>query len=415
MIKTPVRGMRDISVKEMVLRDYLMRIIEQAAGAAGYMKTETPAVEHLENLTSKVGGENEALIFKILKRGESLKKAAESGDELTDSALRYDLTVPLVRYFSDNNADLPTPFKALQIGSVWRADAPQKGRYRQFTQCDMDILGDSSVLAEIDAVSTALRVLERISQEAKLSGLTLRLNDRRILLAAAKYAGFAEKDYETVLITLDKMDKIGVAGVKAELQKLDLSDIAIDKFLALFDDKNTTIGDFCARLGELAPEGLVVEGLQAIEAAINVTNPKVKVVFDPTLVRGMGYYTGPIFECSLDGLGSSVGGGGRYDKMVGKFTGSNDVPACGFSIGFERVIVVLTDAGFEPPKPSSAKAILVGKKVSPAQYVDIVKRAEELRQNGGIVSVLPMARNLGRQIDLLEQNGFTEFEKIYGD
>lgn len=415
MIKTPVRGMRDISVTEMLLREYVLRIIEEVASAAGYQKIETPAIEHLENLTSKVGGENEALIFKILKRGEPLKKAIETGNELTDSALRYDLTVPLVRYYSANNANLPVPFKALQIGSVWRADAPQKGRFRQFTQCDMDVLGDNSILAEIDSVSTALRVLERISREAGLSGLTLRLNDRRILLAAAKYAGFAEADYDTVLIALDKLDKIGLSGVKAELQKLGLLDTAIDKFLALFETEDVSINDFCANLTDFAPEASVVEGLQAIASTLGTTNQKAKVAFDPTLVRGMGYYTGPIFECSLDGLNSSVAGGGRYDKMIGKFTGGNDISACGFSIGFERIVTILTDVGFVPPKLTKAKAILVGRKVSPTEYGEIVKRAQELRQAGATVSVLPMAKNLGRQIDLLEQNGFTEFEKIYGD
>lgn len=415
MIKNPVRGMRDISVGEMLLREYVLKIINEVALAAGYFKIETPAIDHLENLTSKEGGENEALIFKILKRGESLKKATETGDSLTDSALRYDLTVPLARYYSANSANLPSPFKSLQIGSVWRADAPQKGRFRQFTQCDMDILGDGSILAEIDIIVTVLTILSRVAEAAKVSGLTLRINDRRILLAAAAYAGFDSTDHESVLIALDKVDKIGLSGVQTELQNRGLPTEPTAKFLALFEDTAPSPSDFCAKLGEFVPDDIVIQNLQTIMSAVSAVSPAVKIIFDSSLVRGMGYYTGPIFECSLDGLDSSVAGGGRYDKMIGKFSGGNEVPACGFSIGFERIVTILTDAGFVPPKVSNAKAILVGRKVSSAEYGAIVKRAETLRQAGATVSVLPMAKNLGRQIELLEQSGFSEFEKIYGD
>jgi histidyl-tRNA synthetase len=418
MIKTPVRGMRDISASDMMVREYLLRIIEETAFSAGYQKIETPAIEHLDNLSSKDGGENETLIFKILKRGRSLTKALEASTELADSALRYDLTVPLARYFAANAGNIPTPFKALQVGPVWRADAPQRGRFRQFLQCDMDILGDSSILAEIDTITTTVKILSRICKEAKITGLTVHLNDRRILLAAAKYAGFDESDYGSVLIALDKNDKIGLDGVRAELAKCDFTDKAIAKFIALFEkaEKGLSTAEFCDLLDGDSPDQSVVDDLEMIVSAVNLYGiDNAKIIFDPTLVRGMGYYTGPIFECSADGLGSSVAGGGRYDKMIGKFSGGVDVSACGFSIGFERIVTILSDAGFVPPKASDVVAFLVGRKVSPAKYGEIVARAEKLRQTGKTVSVLPMAKNIGRQIELLEKSGYSEFEKIYGD
>ena len=305
MIKSPVKGMRDILPSDMMVREYVLGIIEQVAGRAGYQKIETPAMEHLENLQSKDGGENEKLIFKVMKRGEALERAMRDNEEISDIALRYDLTVPLARYMAANGNELAMPFKALQIGPVWRADAPQKGRFRQFMQCDMDIIGDGSVLAEIDILRTALAILERICSEAGIAGLTVRVND----------------------------------GVKAELIERGCEASAVDKLLALFDD-SIGVREFGERVGV---DNEVISNLEAIMGAIE----GVKVIFDPTLVRGMGYYTGPIFECSAEGLGSSIAGGGRYDKMIGKFSGQ-DVPACGFSIGFERLVTILQDKGFVP-------------------------------------------------------------------
>ena len=410
MIKTPVRGMRDIMPKNLRLREYLLGIIEQTAKNAGYQKIETPAMEQLENMSSKIGGENESLIFKVLKRGRELEKAKAENDELCDSALRYDLTVPLARYYAMNGEMLPKPFKSLQIGPVWRADAPQKGRYRQFLQCDMDILGDDSVLAEIDAIDTVMKILARICEEAKVSGLNLRINDRRILLAAATFAGFGEDEVGAALITLDKQDKIGWDGVRNELLGRGFAAEKVDKFVSLFQSGAQTPEEFCAQLGEAQPDAKVLDNLKLITQAMAGK----RVSFDPSLVRGMGYYTGAIFECSADGLDSSIAGGGRYDKMIGKFSGQ-DVPACGFSIGFERLVAILEDLGFEPPLPQTACAILVSDKVSATKYAEILAQAEQKRQDGKIVSVLPMMRNLGRQIALLEANGYSEFEKIYGD
>lgn len=402
MIKSPVKGMRDILPSDMMVREYVLGIIEQVAGRAGYQKIETPAMEHLENLQSKDGGENEKLIFKVMKRGEALERAMRDNEEISDIALRYDLTVPLVRYMAANGNELAMPFKALQIGPVWRADAPQKGRFRQFMQCDMDIIGDGSVLAEIDILRTALAILERICSEAGIAGLTVRVNDRRILAAAAEYAGF--DNYESVLISLDKLDKIGADGVKAELIERGCETPAVEKLLSLFEG-GLGVREFGERVGV---DNEVISNLEAIMGAIE----GVKVIFDPTLVRGMGYYTGPIFECSAEGLGSSIAGGGRYDKMIGKFSGQ-DVPACGFSIGFERLVTILQDKGFVPTDKGVKKAILVSKKVSSEKYREIMARAEEMRGSGETVSVMMMARNLGRQIELLERSGYGEFEKVY--
>ena len=402
MIKSPVKGMRDILPSDMMVREYVLGIIEQVAGRAGYQKIETPAMEHLENLQSKDGGENEKLIFKVMKRGEALERAMRDNEEISDIALRYDLTVPLARYMAANGNELAMPFKALQIGPVWRADAPQKGRFRQFMQCDMDIIGDGSVLAEIDILRTALAILEWICSEAGIAGLTVRVNDRRILAAAAEYAGF--DNYESVLISLDKLDKIGADGVKAELIERGCETPAVEKLLSLFEG-GLGVREFGERVGV---DNEAISNLEAIMGAIE----GVKVVFDPTLVRGMGYYTGPIFECSAEGLGSSIAGGGRYDKMIGKFSGQ-DVPACGFSIGFERLVTILQDKGFVPTDKGVKKAILVSKKVSSEKYREIMARAEEMRGSGETVSVMMMARNLGRQIELLERSGYGEFEKVY--
>ncbi|MBQ9020216.1 ATP phosphoribosyltransferase regulatory subunit, partial [Candidatus Saccharibacteria bacterium] len=311
MKKQPVRGMRDMLPRDVALRQYLLKIIERRAGEAGYEKIETPVMEHLENLTSKDGGENETLIFKVMKRGQELERAKASGDELSDSALRYDLTVPLSRYYAANVAELSAPFKSLQIGSVWRADAPQKGRYRQFVQCDMDILGDASILAEIDTIDTVMGILGEVCEKAGITGLTIHLNDRRILQAAAKYAGFNEEEYGSVLIALDKNDKIGFEGVRKELEKRGFEAGAIDRFMQLFDgfEEGIDMREFCAEFDSEILGKRTLDDLESIMAAIPEGK---KAVFDPSLVRGMGYYTGPIFECTADGLDSSIAGGGRY-------------------------------------------------------------------------------------------------------
>lgn len=418
MKKIPVRGMRDILPADMVLRQYLLDIVERVATGAGYQKIETPAIEHLENLSSNDGGENETLIFKILKRGRSLEKAIDAEEALTDSALRYDLTVPLSRYISANAGNISMPLKTLQIGPVWRADAPQKGRFRQFLQCDMDVIGVSTVLAEMDIIKTTVEILSDICSSSGVSGLTVHLNDRRILLAAASYAGFSEEESGGVLISLDKNDKIGLEGVKRELLDHGFRVEQVEKFITLFEraSDGISIFDFCRQLGDGAVESSILEDLDAIMALEDsFRGNNARVIFNPTLVRGMGYYTGPIFECTVDGFSSSVAGGGRYDKMIGKFSGNANIPACGFSIGFERIVTILGDVGFAPPNTRERVAILVERKVSTDKYAQIFRDADALRTSGALVSVLPMAKNTRHQVELLEKSGYTRFEKIYAN
>ena len=330
--KKPVTGMKDILPREMEIRSYVMNLIRETYATFGFSSIETPCVEHIENLCSKQGGENEKLIFKILKRGEKLRleEAAGEGD-LVDSGLRYDLTVPLSRFYSNNANDLPSPFKALQMGNVWRADRPQRGRFRQFMQCDIDILGDPTSMAEIELVLATTTLLSKLD----FRKFTIRINDRRILKAMARYSGFPEDQFETVFIILDKMDKIGLDGVREELLKEGFSQESVASYLELFEKiSGDTTG--VAALGEILGDALengVADGLRTIMSTVDaVKTADFRMLFDPTLVRGMSYYTGPIFEIAMDEFGGSVGGGGRYDEMIGKFTG-NDTCACGFSSG----------------------------------------------------------------------------------
>ena len=330
--KKPVNGMKDILPAEMEIRDYVTNVIKDTYRSFGFTPIETPCMENIANLSNKQGGENEKLIFKVMKRGEKLdlENAKEEAD-IVDFGMRYDLTVPLSRFYSNNANNLPSPFKALQMGSVWRADRPQRGRYRQFTQCDIDILGEPSNLAEIELITATTTTIGRLG----FKNFEIRINERRILKAMAAYSGFAEGDYDSVFITLDKMDKIGVEGVSEELAKNGYPQESIDKYLNLFallqDKKDVAEGVELLKntLGEYLDEE-VVTNMTEIATAVNATKgAEFNLVFDPTLVRGMSYYTGTIFEIAMPELGAACGGGGRYDKMIGKFTG-NDVPACGF-------------------------------------------------------------------------------------
>ncbi len=412
LIKKPMTGMKDILPKEMQIRDYLISIIKDTYSKFGFTSIETPAVENIQNLSSKQGGENEKLIFKIMKRGEKLNlETATSEADLVDGGLRYDLTVPLVRFYSNNMSELPSPFKALQIGSVWRADRPQKGRFRQFYQCDIDILGEPGNLAEIELILATTTTLGRIG----FKNFKIKINDRRILKAMASYSGFAEEEYDNVFIILDKMDKIGIEGVKAELIEAGYPVEAVEKYVALFDGIYSadngltyladTITDY------LAEE--VREGLQEIIDSVNGTKTcEFDIVFDPTLVRGMSYYTGTIFEIEVPEFGSSVGGGGRYDKMVGKFTGQ-DTPACGFSIGFERIITILMDNNFEIPNNTNNVAFLIEKGIQSDVLCNIIQEAQKLRHNGYKVLVVRMNKNKKFQKDNLISQGYTEFKEFY--
>lgn len=412
LIKKSVTGMKDILPEEMFIRDYLINIIKKTYGSFGFTSIETPAMEHIENLLSKQGGDNEKLIFKILKRGEKLKlENIKDENDLVDAGLRYDLTLPLARYYSNNQANLPNPFKALQIGNVYRADRPQKGRFRQFTQCDIDILGEASNLAEIELILATTKALSEI---AKGKHFTVRINDRRILMAMALYAGYDEDNIGNVFIILDKMDKIGMDGVKKELTELD-GEEKCSKYLNLFEglkDNTEAVLSLKDKLKGFIEDGVLDSLCEIMDTVLEVNTNDFSLVFDPTLVRGMGYYTGTIFEVSMEGFSGSVAGGGRYDKMIGRFTG-NDTPACGFSIGFERIITILLDAGFKIPDESRKIAFLYEKNIDGNVLKNILKEAASLREAGNIVLVSKMNKNKKFQKEGLEKQGYTEFKEFY--
>lgn len=410
--KKPATGMRDILPEEMKIRDYVISVIKDTYGKFGFSSIETPCVENIANLTSKQGGDNEKLIFKILKRGEKLNVAdALTEEEVVDGGLRYDLTVPLVRYYSSHAAQLPVPFKALQMGNVWRADRPQRGRYRQLMQCDIDILGEPSNLAEIELILATTTTLGRLG----FKGFEVRINDRRILKAMAAYSGFREEDYDKVFIILDKMDKIGLEGVETELLEDGYAADCVKRYLELYRDLEQAedgVGYLAGTLKEVL-ETSVTEGLQEIMDSVSVTKTAdFKMVFDPTLVRGMSYYTGTIFEVAIPGFGGSCGGGGRYDRMVGKFTG-NDVPACGFSIGFERIILLLMESGFKVPESPAKVAYLIEKGVGGQALCDVIAKAQADREKGAQVLVVRMNKNKKFQKEQLTAEGYEEFVEVY--
>ena len=410
--KKPVNGMKDILPGEMQIRDYVMGVIKETYGKFGFTPMETPCMENIENLSSKQGGENEKLIFKVLKRGAQLNlETARTEEDVVDFGMRYDLTVPLVRYYANHANELPSPFKALQMGNVWRADRPQKGRYRQFMQCDIDILGEESNLAEIELILATTTTLGKLG----FQNFEIRINDRRILKAMAAYSGFDEADYDNVFITLDKMDKIGLEGVERELIEAGYDSGNIEKYLALFKEMNAS-GDTLAFIEEKMTGFLdeaVKAGFREIIESVNATKGDYfKLVFDPTLVRGMSYYTGTIFEIAMPEFGGSCGGGGRYDKMVGRFTGK-DVPACGFSIGFERIILILMESGFKVPNQSRKVAYLIEKGVSGEALCSIIAEAQQERQDGAQVLVARMNKNKKFQKEQLSAEGYEEFRQFY--
>ena len=413
--KKPVNGMKDILPKEMEIRDYVTGVIKDTYRSFGFTPIETPCMENIANLSNKQGGENEKLIFKVLKRGEKLKLAeATEEKDVVDYGMRYDLTVPLCRFYSNNANDLPSPFKALQIGNVWRADRPQRGRYRQFTQCDIDILGEPTNLAEIELILATTTTLGRLG----FKNFEIRINERRILKAMAAWSGFAEEDYDSIFITLDKMDKIGLDGVAKELAEEGYAQDKIDQYLGLFemlaDKKDVAEGVSCLSetLGE-ALDPAVAESMKEIAAAVNAAKEAdFALVFDPTLVRGMSYYTGTIFEIAIPEFGGSCGGGGRYDEMIGKFTGQN-VPACGFSIGFERIILLLMEHRFEIPQRPKRVAYLIEKKYPAEKLVNVMAQAKEARTNGQQVLVVRMNKNKKFQKEQLAKEGYEEFVEFF--
>lgn len=410
--KKPVTGMKDILPEEMQIRDYVMGVIKETYGKFGFTSIETPCVENIENLSNKQGGENEKLIFKILKRGEKLNlETAETERDLVDGGLRYDLTVPLVRFYSNHANELPAPFKALQMGNVWRADRPQRGRYRQFMQCDIDILGEPSNLAEIELILATTTTLGKLG----FKNFQIRINERRILKAMAAYSGFPEESYDSVFITLDKMDKIGLDGVEAELLENGFARESVEKYLTLFkgmEQEENGLSYLAEKLGDFLEEEVKVSLQEIMESVGATKSSDFELVFDPTLVRGMSYYTGTIFEIAMPEFGGSCGGGGRYDKMVGKFTG-NDVPACGFSIGFERIILLLMESGFQVPSQPEKVAYLIEKGLPGEELCKVIAQAQEERKTGKQILVVRMNKNKKFQKEQLTKEGYAQFKEFY--
>lgn len=412
--KKPVTGMKDMLPAEMEIRDYLIGLIKETYKTFGFTSMETPCVEHIENLCSKQGGDNEKLIFKIMKRGEKLKiSEAKEENDLADGGLRYDLTVPLARYYANHANELPSPFKALQIGNVWRADRPQRGRFRQFMQCDIDILGEGSVLAEIELILATTAMLGKLN----FKNFTVCINDRNILKAMAAYSGFKEEDYDEVFIILDKMDKIGAEGVAGELEEMGYTRENVDTYLKLFDEVETDLSGvrhLKERLGDFLSSE-TAEGMEMIMSSVEAAKEcDFKLKFDPTLVRGQSYYTGTIFEVTMDDFGGSVAGGGRYDKMIGKFTGQ-DTPACGFSIGFERIVMMLLENGYEVPGVRQKKAYLLEKKLPTEGMLKVLELAKKDRESGKQVLIVNMKKNKKFQKEQLTEEGYQEIIDCYAD
>ena len=412
--KKPVTGMKDMLPREMEIRDYVIQLIKDTYKTYGFVSMETPCVEHIENLCSKQGGDNEKLIFKILKRGEKLRlESAKEENDLVDGGLRYDLTVPLARYYSNHVNELPSPFKALQIGNVWRADRPQRGRFRQFMQCDIDILGEASNLAEIELILATTAMLGKLD----FKNFTVCINDRGILKAMAAYSGFKEEDYDEVFIILDKMDKIGAQGVADELLEMGYDREKAESYLKLFEEASPDVEGIRflkEKLGDFLPDE-TAEGMEMIISSVEAAKEcEFMISFDPTLVRGQSYYTGTIFEVRMDDFGGSVAGGGRYDRMIGRFPGQ-DTPACGLSIGFERIVMLLVENGYEVPRKGVRKAYLLEKKMTKEGILKVLALAKADREAGCQALVVNMKKNKKFQKEQLAKEGYEEIIDCYGD
>lgn len=403
MKATPVKGTRDYLPKETEIRDFLQNIIMETYSSAGFQRITTPIIEDSVNLDKSEGGENLNLIFKILKRGKKLESAL-AGDhptekELADMGLRYDLTLPLSRYYANNRNELLSPFKVIQMDRVYRAERPQKGRLREFMQCDIDIIGNESRDAEIELILTTTKALNRVG----LTDYKVKINDRRILSDIFAYAGFAKEDNEKLAIIFDKQDKIGIDGVKAELEENGFDQTGIDKFIALFADGSLTLES----VANVCDASYVTELQRIIDAVTKVSKGAIPVEFCPSLVRGQGYYTGTIFEVEAAGYSGAVAGGGRYDNLIGKFL-NEDIPAVGFSIGFERIFGILMEQNYSIPNRKKKIAVFYDADT----YAEALIYVEELR-NDYIVSVIARPKKLGKYLNKLEAQGFDGFA-VYG-
>ncbi len=412
----PPRGMRDFLPADKARREHALGIIKGVYRAHGFDEIETPMVEDYDRLHAGLGGDNEKLSFSILKRGirpEALAAAAEAGNAelLADLGLRFDLTVPLTRFYASHRAELPPVFRALQIAPVWRAERPQKGRYRQFVQADIDIIGEAGLLAEIELITATSQALAALG----LEGCVIRVNDRRVLYGMLEHAGFVSGDFDRALITVDKLDKIGASGVVDELRELgDVAAERVGEVLAAVEPQLASGIDLSADAIAAALPGIDASETAAAgianlvslgEALAGALPEGVTVRFDPTLVRGMGYYTGTIFEIAHPGSGSSVGGGGRYDGMVGRFLGQ-DVPAVGFSIGFERIVDLIEVTAADGPE---AVALVYDADVS---HADLVALKRQLVARGHRVRLEKRQKNMKALLTRVFGEGFTSIANM---
>lgn len=393
--KLPPSGMRDFLPGEKAIREEVIGMIRQVYAGFGFEEIETSVLENIENLVGDDGGENTKLIYQVLKRGEKLDlKGAKTALDVVDLGLRFDLTLPLVRFYSNNRNALPTIFKALQVGTVFRAERPQKGRFRAFTQCDVDIIGDPSNFAEIEVISTVSDALKSLG----LRHFKVKINDRRIIKAIVKEAGFPDSAFVDIAITMDKEDKVGDQGVLDELlQKgydLDLVKSFLQKTRQVQEKGLEAIRPIC-------PEAY--DNLSEIIGVVEALREGYTIEFDYSLVRGMGYYTGTIFEVAYGDLGYSIAGGGRYDDMIKAFSG-NDIPAIGFSIGFERIMGLVLEERLKTSKPRKLALIFDGE--VPEGVVGAMMRASELRREGKVVALYKKKNKLGKQIKKLEEDGY---------
>ncbi|WP_217584749.1 histidine--tRNA ligase [Microbacterium paraoxydans] len=403
--------MRDFLPADKARRERVLSVIRDRYRAHGFDEIETPVVEEYDRLHAGIGGDNEKLSFNILRRGldaEAVRAAADDPAELSDLGLRYDLTVPLARFYASNRGQLPGVFRSIQIGPVWRAERPQKGRYRQFVQCDIDIIGDASARAEAELLAASLDAVDALG----LEGASVRINDRRVLEWMLEHFGFTEDERPQVLITIDKLDKIGPEGVAAELRERGATTTAVDAFQAFLGRPQTLeyhpFGDRQIRkaLPDGAPDELVAHLVGIGEAvAAGRGQDDIPLVFDPFLVRGMGYYTGTIFELAHPSVTYSLGGGGRYDGMIGRFL-QQDVPAVGFSLGFERLVdLVSTD-----PATAAQAIVLVHDAAVPV--AELVAHKTALVAKGARVRLEQRTKNLKALLERSAADGYTHFASV---
>lgn len=394
MRSNPVEGMNDYLPQEVKIRDELINAILSTYTASGFQRITTPIVESIENLDNSDGGDNLKLIYRILKRGDKLKKAFEQNalQSLADLGLRYDLTLPLVRYYTNNQAKLPAPFKCIQIDKVYRAERPQKGRLREFVQCDIDILGSEQHQSEIELIAVTAEALLNIG----IPDFTVRINHRQLLRNLILHTGFSEDDINAVCIILDKLDKIGLDGVRNELCSNEYPIAAIERIMEALAE-NITEPEQLIKYGAGEEATILIEILNASK---EIADGKYGIEFDLTLVRGQGYYTGTIFEIACDAFGGTIAGGGRYDNLVGKFT-KKDVPAVGFSIGFERIFSVLSENNSVTSRREKIALLYTEDKI-----VEAIKYAASLHKDYD-VQLTVLKKKIYKQLAQLEEQGFT--------